>query len=184
MLYNCFWISPCCAIVCEFHHVLQLFVNFTMLCYCFWITPCFAHWKWISQCCAIVCEFHHIMHLFVLFICDFTMFCNYHCILGKLGVNRICLFHNFVASCCVIINEFHHAVKLSLVGVLLRCCWGVVEVLLRCCWGVVEVLLGYCLDIVEVLLVYLSLNEEYFLTMTLTNWLTDQLNHFQSCYRN
>ena len=34
MLCCCLWISPCCAINCKFHHVAQLFLNFTMLCNC------------------------------------------------------------------------------------------------------------------------------------------------------
>ena len=73
------WISPClwnwarCAIVCEFHHVVQLFVNFTMLC----------NWLWILPCCAIVCEFHHVVQLIVNFTnCLFVIVCEVVALFG------------------------------------------------------------------------------------------------------
>ena len=105
ILCYCLWISPCCAIVCEFHHFVQLFVNFTMLCNCWWISPC----------CAIVGEFHHVVQLFV----NFTMLCSW-------------------------------------------LCSSVFEVLIGC-WGNVGVLLTI-----------IVLNEEYFLTMILSDWLTNR----------
>merc|ERR1711923_177795 len=88
---NC---TPCCAIVCVFHHVVQLFVYFTMLCNCLCI----------SSCCAIICVFHHVVQLFVYF----TMLCNCLCI----------------SPCCAIVCVFHHVVQLfmNLLGMLFRCC--------------------------------------------------------------
>ena len=125
MLCNCLRTSSCCAIVvmrccwgivpaivCEFHHVVQLFVNFIMLCnigHEVLLRYCISNCLWISPCCAIVCEFHHVVQLFVYFI----MLCYCLCI----------------SSCCAIVCAFHHVV--------------------------------------------MSLNEEYFLTMSLTHWPTE-----------
>ena len=48
LLRNSLWISPYCAIFCEFHHIVQFLV----------ISPCYVFLLWILPCCAIVCEFH------------------------------------------------------------------------------------------------------------------------------
>ena len=96
MLWNCLCISPCCAIVCEFHHVVQLFVYFIMLCNCLYI----------SSCCAIVCAFHHVVQLFV----HFTMLCN-------------CL---WILQCCAIVLEFHHVLIVSEYWSVVECYCGVV----------------------------------------------------------
>ena len=65
---------------------------------------------------------------------------------------------------------------------LLRCWWDDVEVLLRCWWGDVWVFWGCCYQKVHHVIEWgvLFNNNSY----QLTDWLTDQLNHFQSCYRN
>ena len=93
MLCNILQILLCCAILYEFHHVLQLFLNFpillTELCWC-------GNALW--YCCTIVCEFHHIFQLdicefhVVQFFLNFTMLCNY------------C----WISSHCAIISECHH----------------------------------------------------------------------------
>ena len=50
------------VIVSEFHHVVQLFLNFTMLCNCFFDFTMLCKCLWISPCCAIISEFHHVVH--------------------------------------------------------------------------------------------------------------------------
>ena len=77
MFCNCLCIS----------HVVQLFVNFIMLCNCLWISPC----------CAIVCEFHHVVQLFWYF----TMFYNYF----GWPIKTLLLFHFFpVTSACMLLT--------------------------------------------------------------------------------
>ena len=82
ILCYCLWISPCCAIVCEFHHFVQLFVNFTMLCNTsvvgLLLRCCGVVKNLCKPYCAIVSEFHHVVKCFV----NFTMLGNY----GVFGV--------------------------------------------------------------------------------------------------
>ena len=141
MLCNCLCISPCYVIVVirccwgivfvllgccsdvvlvfncfEFHHAVQLFVNFTMLC----------NSLWISSFCAIVCEFQHVVfeyhHIVELFV-NFIILCN--CL-------WISTCYAFVVMCCCCC---------WCVEVLLRCCCGIVEVMLWCCCYIVVMLL-------------------------------------------
>ena len=125
-------ISPHCAIVCDFHHVVHWISQccpFLVMRCCWgiilvlllgWCTDFVGvwNWLWISLCCVIVCEFHHVVQLFVYF----TMLCNYLCIL----------------PCCAIVCVFHHVVQLFVYFTMLCnclcivCCLGVVGMLLRC----------------------------------------------------
>ena len=95
----------------QFHHVVQLFANVTVLCNSLWISPCFAivfefphttyrvmlMWQclvvllynclWISPHFPVICEFYVVQ-----FFLNFTMLCNY------------C----WISSHCAIISECHH----------------------------------------------------------------------------
>ena len=106
MYCNCLCISTCCAMVCVFHHIVQLWswgvVKVLLLCICgvvVWVCSCLC----ISPCCDMVCEFHDSLQL-----------CSW-------GV---------ISSCFAIVWEFHHVLQLWISPccaiVVIRCCWGIV----------------------------------------------------------
>ena len=107
-LYNCLRISPCCAILYEFHYIVQFFVNFTILCN-FW---------WFHHAMFFFYEFYHVVLLFVNFtvllmelcLCRsslcycYTIFCEFY--------HVVQFFKNFFSYCSTIFYEFHHVVQL------------------------------------------------------------------------
>ena len=61
------WISPCSATIYEFHHVVQLFVNFTILCYC-------GHEVLLRSCFCVVGMLYGLLGCVILFV-NFTILC-------------------------------------------------------------------------------------------------------------